>query len=200
MAQTVTGPEIEVVIYEGDSPRDLLMYFNEELPRESGVDDGSHGMEVGVWYGVDQEADCASSNWEEMEDGRIVPLLQRLASPDAQMVTEDGKRWELAMLEHAPGRKWRLVRRHRVGSALWRVEKSADPVTDPWMAYPPGEVDIADLLSALKLAQQALNTAQRFPVPSANTDSYEVASEVGKAIRRCADIFGRPPPSLEGRV
>ena len=138
----ITGPEIEEVVYEGDSPRDLLMFFHEELPRESGVDDGSHGMEVGVWYGVDQEADCASSNWEEMEDGRIVPLLQRLASPDAQMVTEDGKRWKLAVLEHVPDRKWRLVRRHRVGSPLWAVVKSLDPVTDPWTAYPPDEVDV----------------------------------------------------------
>jgi len=130
----------EVMIYEDDSPRDLLMHFHEELPRESGVDDGSDGMEIGIWYGVDQEVDCASANWEEMEDGRIVPLLQRLASPDTQMITEDGKRWELAVLEHVLSRKWRLVRRHRIGSALWRIEKSFDPVTDPWMA--PDEVDV----------------------------------------------------------
>jgi len=59
---------------------------------------------------------------------------------------------------------------------------------------------VSMMLAALKRAEAALNTAQRFPVPSLNTDSYEVASEVEKAIRRCADTFGGPPPSLEGRV
>ena len=134
--------DVEVVIYEANDPRDLLEFFCEELPRESGVDDGSDGMEVGIWYGFEQRDDFASSNWAEMEDGRIVPLLQRLATPDAQMITEDGRRWELMLLENIVRRKWQLIRRHRVGSALWRIEKSDDQGTNPWKAYPPDEVDV----------------------------------------------------------
>jgi hypothetical protein len=135
---TGDGEIEEVVIYEDDNPCDLLMYFH-DLPRESGVDDGSDGMEVGVWYGIDQEAECVFSNLEELEDGRVVPLLYRLATPDAQMVTEDGKRWELAVLERAISHKWRLVRRRHVDDPLWTVVKSDDPVDEPWMAFPPDD-------------------------------------------------------------
>jgi len=44
----------------------------------------------------------------------------------------------------------------------------------------------ADLLAALKLAQQALNTAPRFAVPSVNTDSYKIAAIVDNAITAAA--------------
>lgn len=41
-----------------------------------------------------------------------------------------------------------------------------------------------EMLTALKLAQQALNTAPKFKVPSANTDSYKIASAVDAAVKR----------------
>ena len=40
----------------------------------------------------------------------------------------------------------------------------------------------AEMLAALKLARQALNTARRFPVPSVNSDSYKIAEIVDNAI------------------
>jgi hypothetical protein len=42
--------------------------------------------------------------------------------------------------------------------------------------------NLAEMLAALKLAQQALNTAPRFPVPSVNSDSYRIAEIVDNAI------------------
>ncbi len=38
------------------------------------------------------------------------------------------------------------------------------------------------MLRALRLAQAALNTAPRFPVPSLSSDSYKIASAVDNAV------------------
>jgi hypothetical protein len=47
------------------------------------------------------------------------------------------------------------------------------------------------MLKALKLAQQALNTAPRFAVPSADTDSYKIASVVDAAVKLAETPRGR---------
>ena len=39
------------------------------------------------------------------------------------------------------------------------------------------------MLRALRMAQAALNTAPRFPVPSLSSDSYRIASAVDNAVR-----------------
>ena len=55
-----------------------------------------------------------------------------------------------------------------------------------------------ETLKALKLAQQALNTAPRFRVPSADTDSYKIAPVVGRC-RLCRKHVGVDPKTLINR-
>jgi hypothetical protein len=131
----------EIVIYEDRDPRGLLRYFNKELPREVRQDDGSHGMELWVWYGMDAGDDMLSAKWEHMQGEYVLPLLLRLATPDTQMITEDGKRWELGVREVPHKNMWQLYRIHYADDPLWKVVKSDDQVTDPWRGFPPDEVD-----------------------------------------------------------
>jgi len=70
---------------------------------------------------------------------------------------------------------------------------------DPEHGAPDGEDgsggdagrSLAEMLAALKLAQQALNTAPRLPVPSADTDSHKIAEIIDNAIN-AADGPKRP--------
>ena len=43
---------------------------------------------------------------------------------------------------------------------------------------------IKELTDALRLALEALNTAPRFKVPSAETDSYDIAALCEKALKK----------------
>jgi hypothetical protein len=59
------------------------------------------------------------------------------------------------------------------------------------------------MLRALRMAQAALNTAVRFPVPSLSTDSYKIAATVDQAIAVAekagiSDALPRPGSSGAG--
>jgi hypothetical protein len=71
------------------------------------------------------------------------------------------------------------------------AEASRDAIVD--ILYRWTETDMpaavnnpAEMLAALRLAQQALNTARRFKVPNLGLDSYQIATVVDNAINAAA--------------
>ena len=66
-----------------------------------------------------------------------------------------------------------------VSNYAWQ---NAGDAVEAWNRRP----DDAEMLAVLRLAQQALNTAKRFKVPSVALDSYQIAIIVDNAISAAA--------------